>query len=213
MYCEHFGLRCMPFEDRADPNFLFATEAGKETLAALEYELHYGKGLVLLAGDAGVGKTLLVRSLLMRLPATDHAVVVVCPQDGMQDPIRETCKGFGVSLPTSQDRDRTISRLRRHLERNRRAEHRSILIIDQAENLSEDALRQIISIADLEQDDTRLIGPCACRTARVCRASRQGGICTFSPTAFRCAGPTRPNSQRDTGLHRAPPSYRGQRNG
>ena len=150
MYASFFGLRCLPFEDRADTQFCFATPEFTETLAALEYEAHYGRGLALVVGEAGTGKTLLVRTLLLRLDKTDHAVVLTWSSDGGADLVRECCKGFGVTLSSSQNHARGLNRLRRHLARVAAAGERAILIIDQAENLSPDNLAQLAALLELE---------------------------------------------------------------
>ncbi len=157
MYCSFFGLRCPPFEDRADPQFTYATSQFEEALAAMEYEAHYGQGLTLVLGEAGTGKTQLIRSLLLRLHSTDHAVVVTWPASGEMDLFREACKGFGVTLSSSHGSNRRLARLQRHLSRNARADHRSILIIDQAENLNADNLAQLATLAGLQEDQGRLL--------------------------------------------------------
>jgi type II secretory pathway predicted ATPase ExeA len=72
MYCDHFKLQCLPFEDRADRRFFFSTPDRDETLAALEYEIRSGKGMSLVLGSAGTGKTSLIRVLLQRLDTGSH---------------------------------------------------------------------------------------------------------------------------------------------
>ena len=79
MYCDFFGLRANPFEDRADARLYCPTPDHEEAIAGMEYAAHYGKGLSLLLGAAGTGKTMLVRVLAQRLHATDHVVVLTVP--------------------------------------------------------------------------------------------------------------------------------------
>ncbi len=165
MYCNFFGLRCRPFEDHCDTRFFYATADSEETLAAMEYEAHYGMGMVLVTGEAGTGKTLLIRSLLQRLTGSDQVVVLTWPSNGQMELLRETAKGFGVSLPTSNrnapyrgyHEARCHARLRRHLTRTLKADHCSILIIDQAENLSANDMGQLATLAELEDNGGRLL--------------------------------------------------------
>ena len=157
MYCDFFGLRCRPFEDRPDAQFFCATSDAEEALATMEYESHYGKGTTLVLGEAGTGKTLLVRTLLQRLHATDHVGVLTWPSTGQTDVVQETCKSFGVTLPADQSQDRFLARLRRHLVRTHQADHRSILIIDQAENLSVEGIRQVAALTELQHDGEGLL--------------------------------------------------------
>lgn len=158
MYNDHFGFRCTPFDDRADTQFTVVTPELDEVLAGLEYEARFGKGVALVIGDAGVGKTQTLRSLLLRLHSTDHAVVGSVPPSGEYDPIREACKGFGISLPSSGGQlSRRMARLRRHLSRNAQARHRSIFILDQAENLTPAALSQVATLTELQDERGRLL--------------------------------------------------------
>lgn len=161
MYTNHFGLRLAPFEDRADPQFTLITPELEETLAALEYAIQYDKGMALVTADAGLGKTQLVRTLLTRLPATDHTVLLTrsCGQD--TDLLLETARGFGVS-PTEHRQDRLISRLRNRLSQHAKSEHRCVLVIDQAENLSIDDLHQLATLHDLTANTVRLLGVVLC---------------------------------------------------
>jgi len=157
MYRDFFGISSSPFEDRADTKFFFATPDNEEVLASMEYETRHGSGVLLVLGEPGTGKTLLARAFLGRIPVTDHAIVITCPTSGEIDFLRETCKGFGVSLPTSQDQTRRLNRLRRHLNRFQRTGKRGIVIVDQAENLSAANLWELASLLDLYGDSRRLV--------------------------------------------------------
>ncbi len=157
MYTAHFGLRCLPFEDRAEAQFFHAVARHEEALAAMEYVAHYGAGIGLVLGDPGTGKTLLIRALLARLHATDHVVVITAQANGTSEIVRECCKGFGVSLPSPSSGDRLIQRLQRHLARTQAAGHQSILIVDQAEHLNETQLGEIETLSDLQTGHGRLL--------------------------------------------------------
>jgi type II secretory pathway predicted ATPase ExeA len=149
MYGNFFGLRSLPFEDRADTQFFYPTAECQEALAAMEYEIHHGTGLGLLIGEAGTGKTLLLRTILLRLEKSDQPVVVTWPASGEMDLVRECCKGFGVTLPSSPNQSNCLYRLRRHLGRSASLENRSIVIVDQAENLSPGNIAQLATLAEL----------------------------------------------------------------
>ncbi len=157
MYCDFFGLRCRPFEDRADPRFFCATSDGNEALAVMEYEARFGKGMALVLGDTGTGKTLLIRTLLQRLHATDHVVVLTCPSGGSMNLVRETCKAYGVTLPRAHKDERCLARLRRHLTRTKQSDHHSILIVDQVEHMTVDNMGELARLTELQLDDHPLI--------------------------------------------------------
>ena len=157
MYGNFFGLRSLPFEDRADTQFFYPTAECEEVLEAMEYEIHHGTGLGLLIGEAGMGKTLLLRTLLLRLEKSAQTVVVTWPASGAMDLLRECCKGFGVTLPYSHNQSSCLYRLRRHLGRSASLENRSILIVDQAENLSPSNIAQLATLAELCADRGKLL--------------------------------------------------------
>ena len=157
MYCNFFGLRCRPFDDRAETRFLHATADCEEALAAMEYEARCAKGMTLLLGDAGMGKTLLIRSLLQRLDASHRVVVLTWPATGQMNLIRETAKGFGVSLPSADHDARCLTRLRRHLTRRAKANSRAITIIDQAEYLTSENMTQLAAMSDMRHGGARLL--------------------------------------------------------
>ena len=157
MYCDHFKLQCLPFEDRADRRFFFSTPDRDETLAALEYEIRSGKGMSLVLGSAGTGKTSLIRVLLQRLDTASHAAVLPWPMVGGPDLIREAAKAFGVTLPASHNRSRCLARFRRHLSRVAGKGERCVLIIDQAENLSAENLAQLSALCDVETKEPKAL--------------------------------------------------------
>ncbi len=152
-----FGLRSFPFEDRADAQFFYPTTECQEALAAMEYEIRHGTGLGLLIGEAGTGKTVLIRTLLRWLQKSDQTVVLTWPPNGEMDLIRECSKGFGVSLPSSHNHAHCLYRLSRHLGRRAGAPSRSILIVDQAENLSPNNMAQLETLAELNGERRKLL--------------------------------------------------------
>jgi len=153
MYCNFFGFRCRPFEERLDSSFFYASTETEETLASLEYELRYGGGTAVLLGEAGTGKTLLTRVLVTRLHSADQMAVLTCPADGEIDLVREVCKSFGVAIPAGRRRGNRIVRLRRHLLRTRIPDRRAGLIVDQAENLTTKRMIQLTRLMELQQEE------------------------------------------------------------
>lgn len=184
MYCEFFGLRCRPFEDRADTRFLFATGDVEETLAAMEYEVCDRRGAAMVLGEAGTGKTLLVRALLQRLCSSDDAVVLTWPTSGLPDLIREAAKSFGVSLPGDGKDARLARRFQRALRRRLDTRRRSILIIDQAENLSTDNLAQLATLAEWQHNSCSLLRIVVVAQPRIKRLLDRPEFSRFSQHLF-----------------------------
>ncbi|MHC5111206.1 MAG: ExeA family protein, partial [Planctomycetota bacterium] len=157
MYSKFFGLSGMPFEERADTHYYYPVSSTEEALAFLEYESKYGRSLASIVGDAGTGKTLLIRSMLMRYEPNDQVVVLTWAKGSQAHLVREVCKVFGVTLPTSYSRSRGLARLRRHLKRLGKNDRRAVLFIDQAENLNADDVSQLNALTELQYGDHRLL--------------------------------------------------------
>lgn len=148
-----------PFEDRIDPALFFSTPEIEEALAALEYECFHGKGALSLIGEAGTGKTLLVRRFLASIRTEDQVVVWTCPCGTESSLLREVCKSFKIGVPASQDPSRMLDRLRRHLKKKDAPAdaRRPVLILDQVENLSPRALTELVDLANLTDDAGRMV--------------------------------------------------------
>jgi type II secretory pathway predicted ATPase ExeA/chromosome segregation ATPase len=148
MYADYFGLCGRPFEDRAGPKFTYLSPAFEEALAALEYESRYGQGMTLVIGEAGTGKTQLLRTLMGRLDSTEQSILLSIPPTRDFHLIHETCQSLGITV-TSDESARHVVRMRKHVARACDAGRRIILLVDQAENLTADNLRELEEMAEL----------------------------------------------------------------
>lgn len=188
MYLEHFGLSVRPFEDRADPRFFALIGDAEEALSDIEYEIRRGRGIALLIGDSGVGKTLLIRVMLSRLNTSHDAVVVNLPSHGHADLVRETAKAFGVPIPSKLTEEGLTRRLKRNLIRRMQSGRRALLIVDQAEYLSPAASTPLMTLADLTNSGRRLLDVLVCGHERLLPLLQAPEMAAWSR---RLAGPRR----------------------
>lgn len=79
MYNSLFGFTTPPFENNLDQHFLFLGPDHEEVLAALHYFVQEKKGLAMVCGDVGTGKTMLIQGFLAKLPASVHPIVISNP--------------------------------------------------------------------------------------------------------------------------------------
>jgi general secretion pathway protein A len=168
MYEAFFGLRQPAFSLTADPRFLWLSESHREGLAALCYGISRRKGILLLTGDVGTGKTTLVRAALERLPADlldvpEVAQVTNTAELTPLDLLKYTCSGFGIGGPQFPIRrgletlaDYVIA-LTEFLTARLRAGMTCVLVVDEAHNLSLAALEQLRLLSNLEVDHWKLL--------------------------------------------------------
>ncbi len=156
MYLAHYGLRAKPFSISPDSKFIWLGEKHKEALATLEYGIREEKGFLLLTGDVGTGKTVLINTLIDHI---DLAVVVA----RIPDPDLETIdffnllsEEFGIN-EHFESKGAFLIRLKEFLTAAHVSEKSVLLIIDEAQRLSHTILEQIRLLSNIELHDKKLI--------------------------------------------------------
>lgn len=168
MYEAFFGLRQPAFSLTADPRFLWLSESHRDGLSALCYGIARRKGILLLTGDVGTGKTTLVRAALERLPADlldvpEVAEITNTAELTPLDLLKYACAGFGIGGPQFPIRSALdtladyVIALTRFLTERLRAGMTCVLVVDEAHNLSLSALEQLRLLSNLEVDSWKLL--------------------------------------------------------
>ncbi|MDG4553286.1 MAG: AAA family ATPase [Candidatus Competibacter sp.] len=158
MYAAHFGLREPPFAITPDPGYVYPSRHHQEALAHLLYGTSEDGGFVQLTGEVGTGKTTLVRALLeQRLDGVDIALCLN-PRLTVEELLATVCDELGVSYPRErQTLKPLLDALNEHLLRGHAAGRRTVLIIDEAQNLSREVLEQIRLLTNLETAKHKLL--------------------------------------------------------
>ncbi len=156
MYESHFGLREPPFAITPDPRFLFLTRSHRDALAYLHYGIEQRKGFMVLTGEVGVGKTLVVRTLLGQLADDVSTAVVMNARLNFKQLLYMSLLDFGVT-PRSRSKVDLLLGLQEFLLRLRDNRGNAVLIIDEAQNLSEQSLEEFRLLSNLEAANTKLI--------------------------------------------------------
>jgi general secretion pathway protein A len=161
MYTEFFHLRQEPFSIAPDPRYLFMSERHREALAHLLYGLGSGGGFVLLTGEIGAGKTTICRCLLEQVPANSRVAYIFNPKLSVEDLLLSICDEFDIT-PGHIAAGRAsvkdyVDALNRFLLDEHARGRNSILIIDEAQNLSTDVLEQLRLLTNLETSARKLL--------------------------------------------------------
>ena len=158
MYRKHFGLDCKPFSITPDPRFLFLSDRHREALAHLLYGVGEGGGFVQLTGEVGTGKTTLCRALLEQLPETVDVALILNPKLSGLELVGAICDELKVAYPRETCSLKVlIDQLNHHLLKSHAAGRRTILILDEAQNLSTEVLEQIRLLTNLETAQAKLL--------------------------------------------------------
>jgi len=158
MYCEHFGLKEIPFSIVPDPRYLYLSSAHREAMAHLLFALRGEGCFALLTGEVGTGKTLVCRCLLEQLPEEVQVALIINPRLTVNELLITVCDELGISCPRDQAGTKEyIDRLNRFLLEAHGTGKTVVLIIDEAQNLSAEVLEQLRLLTNLETRSRKLL--------------------------------------------------------
>ena len=157
MYTDFFGLKKFPFNLTPDPAFLFLPTKHHEALAGLTYAVMERKGFVVLSGDAGTGKTTLLRSFLKNLPPDRiETSVILNPALTPSEFLEIVLLDFGIA-EVPQSKAQRLWKLQAFLLQVFREKRTAILVIDEAHKLGLDVLEEIRLLGNLEHEEHKFL--------------------------------------------------------
>jgi general secretion pathway protein A len=156
VYLKFFGLTEKPFELTPDPKFLFLTPGHREALAQLTCGVQEQKGFILITGEVGTGKTTLLRTLIHRLDRQLESAFITNSTLPFDEMLQYALADFGVPDPGGTRAQRLIA-LNHFLIDQRRARRKTVLIIDEAQNLGTETLEQIRLLSNFETTSEKLV--------------------------------------------------------
>lgn len=158
MYTTFFGLNEKPFAITPDPRYLFMSARHGEGLAHLVYGVTESGGFIQLTGEVGTGKTTLVRTLLGKLPDEVDIALILNPQVTVLEFLQVICQELAV--PPAEDGTSAmalVDALNRYLLDAHSRGRRTILMVDEAQNLSDEVLEQLRLLTNLETARQKLL--------------------------------------------------------
>lgn len=157
MYAEFYGLRALPFQLTPDRRFFYPSQMHKRALAYLTYGLQKSEGFVLITGDVGTGKTILVDYLLSQID-TEHYLTskLVTTQMGPDDTLRMVASGFGLDL-TGAQKSTIIRQLEKFFTEARRRRVSPVIIVDEVQNLPRASLEELRMLSNCRCEDMPLV--------------------------------------------------------
>ena len=159
MYERFFGLRELPFELTPNPKFLFLTPQHREALSNLLYGLSTAKGITVLVGEAGTGKTTLIRAALQSEECrTVRCVYLNNPALSLNDFVRLLAMRFQLSERAAESKAVLLDELERVLgDRRKQTGEITALVVDEAQCLSPELLEELRLLANVETATAKLL--------------------------------------------------------
>lgn len=158
MYEPYFGLRERPFDLVPNPRFLFLPPRQQEAFSNLRYGLGGARGLTLLIGEAGTGKTTLMHAVLEEIDAAHAQCVLVSNPTLTRDEFYEfLAQGFRLPVDTARSKTRFLAALEEHLLKRHEAGQLTALIFDEAQGLPYELLEEIRLLSNMEISTVKLL--------------------------------------------------------
>lgn len=150
MYSDHFGLSGQPFQLTPDARFWFGSRTHKKAMAYLGYGLAQGEGFIVVTGEVGAGKSTLVGHLMATIDRSRlNALSVVSTQVEGDDMLRLVAQGLGIATAAAE-KARLLEEVERRLEEEARSGKRTLLIVDEAQNLPFSALEELRMLSNFQ---------------------------------------------------------------
>ncbi len=156
MYCKFFGLKEKPFNITSDPAFFFLSNKHKEALVHLHYGVSQRKGIILLTGEIGTGKTTLCRFFLNELGKDVKTAFILNPHFSETQLLESIVADFGIKS-RGKGKLELIRGLNSFLLKESGKGNNVVLIIDEAHNLKPELLEQIRLLSNLETEKEKLL--------------------------------------------------------
>jgi len=157
VYNRFFGFDADPFRVNPDPRFLYMSEGHAEALATLLYAVQERKGFITLTGEVGVGKTTILNALLAKLPTTVQTAYLFNTALEVEDLFASIFEELEIEPVVPWRKSTALSKLNHYLIDRMTKGKQTLLIVDEAQNLSDALLEEIRMLSNLETPESKLL--------------------------------------------------------
>jgi len=156
MYCKYYGLKERPFNVTSDPAFFFSSKKHKEAISHLLYGVSQRKGIIVLTGEIGTGKTTICRFFLNQVSQNVKTAFILNPAFSEIQLLASIVTDFGITI-RNKTKLGMILELNNFLLKESAAGNNLVLIVDEAQNLKPALLEQIRLLSNLETEKDKLL--------------------------------------------------------
>jgi len=152
MYKDFYNLSESPFQLNANLDFFFNSAGHKRAKAYLRYGLIQGEGFVVVTGEPGTGKTMLVKELFQSLEQDKDIIIglMVTSQVGAEDTLRMLLSVFNISYEFNDNKVNLLSSLETFFKKKARQGKRVLLVVDEAQNLPKESIEELRMLSNFE---------------------------------------------------------------
>ena len=155
LYLEHFQLREAPFKITPTTEFFYGGGRRGEILHALLYALNVGEGIVMLSGEVGSGKTMMLRAMMEKLTDETETIYIANPSLSGREILYHICEELG--LQAKVERSDTVRMLQNYLIEQYGKGRRVVAFIDEAQAMPDESLEEIRLLSNLETSRDKLL--------------------------------------------------------
>ena len=157
MYTSFYQLSVKPFQLKPDPDFFFASSGHKRAMAYLEYGMAQEEGFIIITGEVGAGKTILVRNLFKKMES-DKIVAAQIANTSLNsdDTLRIVSAAFGLPFENLTKASLLIG-IEKFLLQCNKDEKRALLVVDEAQNLSSHTMEELRMLSNYQTDKKPLL--------------------------------------------------------
>ena len=155
MYLDFYGLKELPFALTPDPRFIYFTPSHTEAMANLHYGIESGKGLIVVTGEVGTGKTTILRWMMGRLDRTVLVAYLFNPRMTVAEFYQYISSPKLLDVPRWESKSELLLKLGEVLDSRHSRGLRTVLIIDEAHGLSPAVLEEIRLLSNFESDSAK----------------------------------------------------------
>jgi general secretion pathway protein A len=157
IYNDYFGLKESPFSIAPNPQYLYMSDRHRDALAHLTYGIQGDGAFILLTGEVGTGKTTVCRCLLDQIPKKVDTAFILNPKLTAAELLAAACDDLNIKYPKKASIKVLTDRINAYLLNAHSKDRRTVLIIDEAQNLSIEVLEQLRLLTNLETHQRKLL--------------------------------------------------------
>jgi general secretion pathway protein A len=156
MYEDFYGFKELPFNVTPDPRFLYRSASHRDALAYITYGVFQRKGFIAVTGEVGVGKTTVVGAFIDLFQPSLEVAFIFSTKFPFEQLLYLICRDFGLEVE-GKNKAQMLLALNDFLIQRNEGNRNSLLIIDEAQNLSPDVLEELRMLSNLETRDRKLL--------------------------------------------------------